>query len=681
MRPAYTRPFQDIVLACLALLLTGCAARPAAAPGPTEEAMLQALPPSASFCKEGQLLLRYGPAGQDTWLTANWPASGPGTGEHRYHAAEFALLEGEEPDAATLQRDCQPVLLLEHEQWTSLVGRILDRSTLGDPAVATLVTLQGADFVLSRNLAGTLEIHRLEDKPTSLKVVRSISEKSFSALAENALREMLPNRGEGAGPVMFVVGENEPSRAFVFFDLAANQSVFLSQPPSAIPFGRKLGFSLRMVDALALRSHLLGMARNPVSSTNRLMWLAAHSGAVMLPRGQGREAADVSPPTPRPPMDREAWERQLDELVGPERYGASLKLLIDGEAFFVELIEAIQGAREAIDIQIYIFDSDDYALRIANLLKQRSRDIRIRVLVDRLGSLAAGQVPSRSPYYSAAKPPLSIIDYLQDNSAIEVRAQENPWLTSSHTKLIVIDHARAFIGGMNIGREYRYEWHDLMLSAEGPIIRRLQRDFDSRWAKAGPGGDLAFAVAASRPETPAPDADHRGIEVRPLYTRTGDAQILRAQLAAIRGARSHIYIEQPYVSDDEVIAELIAARRRGVDVRVVLPTSNDSGLMSSANLLAARAFLNHGVRVYAYPGMSHVKAGIFDGWASVGSANLDKLSLRINQETNLATSDPEFVDRLRRELFETDFARSRELKEAPSASWTDYLSEFIADQF
>jgi phosphatidylserine/phosphatidylglycerophosphate/cardiolipin synthase-like enzyme len=134
------------------------------------------------------------------------------------------------------------------------------------------------------------------------------------------------------------------------------------------------------------------------------------------------------------------------------------------------------------------------------------------------------------------------------------------------------------------------------------------------------------------------------------------------------------------VSDDEVISELIKARRRGVDVRVILPTRNDSGFMNSANLLAAKAFINNGVRVYGYPGMSHVKAAIYDGWACVGSANLDKLSLRINQETNLATSDPRFVERLRRDLFEADFARSHEWTEAQPVKWTDYLSEFIADQ-
>ncbi|HSD61421.1 MAG TPA: phospholipase D-like domain-containing protein, partial [Burkholderiales bacterium] len=166
----------------------------------------------------------------------------------------------------------------------------------------------------------------------------------------------------------------------------------------------------------------------------------------------------------------------------------------------------------------------------------------------------------------------------------------------------------------------------------------------------------------------------------PLYTRTGDPEILRAQIAASRSARRYIWIQQPYVSDDAAIAALVQARQRGVDVRVILPTHGDSGFMNSANLLAASVFVSNGIRVYAHPGMTHVKAGNCDGWTIVGSANFDKLSLRINQETDLATCDPRFVDLLKRDLFERDFAKSRELKQPPTVGWGEYIAEFIADQ-
>src|SRR5574340_800507 len=608
-------------------------------------------------------------------------ASQPETGPGGDAEALLDLSTDAPATPAALQRDWQPVALLAHTRWEALVNALLERLAPADAATGTLVAIPGADFVLHRGRDGRLRSYRLEDKPATLQVGRRVSEEAFAELANNSLKAELAKAGAAAGPVLFPVGEDELGGAFVLFDFERRQSVFIAQPPSPLPPGQKLGFSLRLVDALALRSHVLSALRHPVTMTNRLFWLTAHSGATLLPRGVA--AANGAPPplAAGEEMDPGAWERRLDELVGPGQYRGSMQTLIDCEAFFVSLVQAIQEARESIDIRLYIFDSDDYALRIADLLKARSREIRVRVLVDRLGTMAAGQVPSKSPYYSREQPPLSIADYLRRDSNIEVRVVNNPWLTSDHTKVIVVDRSQAYIGGMNIGREYRYEWHDLMVKVKGPIVGRLSMDFEKRWAHTGLGGDLAFFIE-SRKEEPGTGATNEPdfIDIRPLYTRTGDAQILRAQLAAIRQAKSRIFIEQPYVSDDELIAELIRARRRGVDVRVVLPTRNDSGFMNSANLLAARAFLANGIRVYGYPGMTHVKAALYDGWVTVGSANFDKLSLRINQETNLATSDPRFVGQLARELFEADFARSREWTEARPVGWNDYIAEFIADQ-
>jgi phosphatidylserine/phosphatidylglycerophosphate/cardiolipin synthase-like enzyme len=89
--------------------------------------------------------------------------------------------------------------------------------------------------------------------------------------------------------------------------------------------------------------------------------------------------------------------------------------------------------------------------------------------------------------------------------------------------------------------------------------------------------------------------------------------------------------------------------------------------------------LEHGIRVYIYPGMSHVKAAVFDGWACLGSANWDRLSFRINKEINIATSDPAAVEELNERLFERDFAQSVEMTEPFPERWSDYLIEMIGD--
>ena len=84
-------------------------------------------------------------------------------------------------------------------------------------------------------------------------------------------------------------------------------------------------------------------------------------------------------------------------------------------------------------------------------------------------------------------------------------------------------------------------------------------------------------------------------------------------------------------------------------------------------------------RVFVYPGMSHVKAAVFDGWACLGSANLDRLSLHINREINIATSDPDAVQALTEILFEQDFEKSRELTEPFPLRWTDHIIEMFGD--
>ena len=440
-----------------------------------------------------------------------------------------------------------------------------------------------------------------------------------------------------------------------------------------------MGTSLDFAQALVLQSHVLAPLTRPLASTERFLTHATQSAIAVVPHPVG--TAETPPPLANgAPMDAAGWERELDRLVDSPRLPGRIRLLIDGDAFFPRLVQAIQDARESIDVRVYIFDRDAFALRIADLLRERSRTVRVRVLLDALGSIGAGADASRTryPYAPDAAPlPPSLTGYLREGSNVDVRALPNPFLTSDHTKVLLFDGERAFVGGMNIGHQYRYLWHDLMVEVEGPLVARLARDFDEAFRRVD---GVPPAMGAPDRTGPPPAAAPGMVDLRPLYTRPGDPQILRAQLAAIRAARREILIEQAYVADDEIVAALAAARRRGVDVRVILPTRGDSGFMNSANLIATRALVRNGVRVYAYPAMTHVKAAIYDGWAIVGSANFDKLSLRVNGETCIATSDPGFVGALRRELFDRDFTRSAEIATPPAVGWTAYVADFVADQ-
>ena len=124
-----------------------------------------------------------------------------------------------------------------------------------------------------------------------------------------------------------------------------------------------------------------------------------------------------------------------------------------------------------------------------------------------------------------------------------------------------------------------------------------------------------------------------------LRTLPYDSQVYRSQLHAIREARGYIYIQNAYFSDITIIHELARARLRGVDVRVIIPMEGNHGIMNASNVTAANTLLKYGVRIFTYPGMSHVKAAVYHGWACLGSANFDKLSFRVNKEMNLGVSD------------------------------------------
>ena len=329
-----------------------------------------------------------------------------------------------------------------------------------------------------------------------------------------------------------------------------------------------------------------------------------------------------------------------------------------------------------MDVRAYIFDNDDVALTIAELLKRRSREgIDTRVLFDGLGTIIAGGEHSDTlPEHH--QPPVSIHRFLERDSNIDVRAVKNTWLMGDHVKTMIIDERVAFLGGMNIGREYRYDWHDLMMEITGPVVDEINREFSQAWTQAGWFGD--FGMMFSRDPEPV-NAWSSGYPLRLIHTRPGQQEIFNMQREAIRRSRDYIYIENAYFTDDQLLHELIDARRRGVDVRVIIPLETDAGLITRNIATAANLMLEHGIRVYIYPGFTHAKAAIFDGWACVGSANLDRLSLKINREINVATSEPAAVQELLDELFLPDFQHSPELTEPFPQAWADRVIEMVGD--
>lgn len=579
-----------------------------------------------------------------------------------------------EPATEAPAASAEPVPVQEPDAWHDLLHAALDALTPHDPAFGAVVDfLKEDELFLYRAADGTPESVPMLYKPAGVEVRDT---RTFGDLLAVLLRQLTATHGRDTR-LLFETGDARPwGYPFVYADTGAQLILFLQDPPPAAPAaGAAPGGTLRLLLFTAI-DHVRGMFSQPVSSVMRLFTLVGDTTVEMVPVPGLLAGKPVPPLAAVDGMDLAAWEAELDTLTGSTASTGRLDYLVDGVTFFPRLIDRIGTARESVWLRLYIFDNDDYATGIADLLRRRAEEVGVRVLVDGLGTRGAGMASSPSlPRGHVPEP--SIINYLRRGSRVKVRTVPNVWLAGDHTKTILIDGETAFLGGMNIGREYRYDWHDLMIEVNGPVVGEIAASFRQAWSDAGWFGDLRrFFAGDPAPPLPGGPDDY---PVRLLYTKPADPQILRAQIAATRRARQHIYLENPYLTSDDMIRELVRARYRGVDVRVILPYRTDSGLITRSNALAANTLLRHGVRVYIYPGMSHLKAAVYDGWACLGSANLDRLSLRTNREMNLATSHPPAVAALERAVFTTDMAQAVELTEPLPADWSHYLAELLAD--
>jgi cardiolipin synthase len=537
------------------------------------------------------------------------------------------------------------------------------------------------DYFLYYNEIGEFEARLLMQKPADYSVAERFNFSQFILRARPKLMGFLRAEGVTARQIVFSTGDaGAYSLPFLYIDIDLPLAVFVRYAPA--PKSRRTAVpGTPMVQSMGhiTHSHTSGLAIRPLSSVFRLLFAAGDVAVetvrpnwlVTLESQPIPEVADV------PAMDLSEWEQQLDKLTGRPAVKGTIDYLINGGEYFTRLIDAITSARESILIRTYIFDNDDYAEKIGQLLRRRSQEgIEVKILLDGLGKIMATGVDDTS-MPADHQAPESVRNFLEQDSDIQVRQVRNPWLTGDHVKTTIIDGEYAFTGGMNIGREYRYEWHDIMMEVRGPVVDTLIEDFYDAWVHAGPFGDIGYLFhQLLREGEPTEDI---GYPVRVLFTRPGDAEIFRAQLAAIRNAQRYIYIQNAYFTDDAMLYELARARRQGVDVRVILPLVGNHGPINQSHVLAANAMLEHGIRVFLYPGMSHAKAAVFDGWACIGSANWDKLSFRTNMEFNLATSHPPAVAELLDRLFAEDFSKSVELTEPFPASWSDYLYEVVAD--
>jgi cardiolipin synthase len=573
-------------------------------------------------------------------------------------------------------------ILLSSEQWARFREQLFDSVLPKTEKSGVVMHFNNDDYFFYYNEQMEFEAPLFVDKPADYAVREDISFQDFLRHGLPQLESFLNEEGVSERRIVFSTGDvGTYSLPFLYVNLDRPIAVFVRHARIARS-GAAKDTDMHIAQSVGhvAQSHLGGLFLRPVSSVFRLFFVATEVAAeTVRPTWLATlESQAVPVVSNRSPMDLMGWEDRLDEIAPGSASSGVISYLIDGEEFFTRFIEALTAAQESVLVRTYIFDNDDFAERIGGLLRRRSAEgVDIKVLLDGLGTIVAtGTDPDSLP--DDYVPPESVRLFLERDSDIDVRQVRNPWLVAGdHVKTTIVDNEIAFTGGMNIGREYRYSWHDMMMELRGPVVDVLAREFDDAWAHAGPMGDFGYFFHKLNKRNIR--TDDEGNPLRVLLTRPGDAQIFRAQREAIRNAQRYIYVENAYFTDDAMLYELAVARRRGVDVRVILPLVSNHGPMNKSNALAANAMLEHGIRVFLYPGMSHIKAAVFDGWACLGSANWDNLSFHTNKELNIATSHPDAVDELLQRLFTTDFGQSVELTEPFPERWSDHLTEILVD--
>lgn len=326
------------------------------------------------------------------------------------------------------------------------------------------------------------------------------------------------------------------------------------------------------------------------------------------------------------------------------------------------MLQAIDSAQRQVLLEMYWFDSDHVGRLFATaLLAAAARGVDVRVIYDAIGSIDAdGQMFEELV--------LGGVKVLEFNPILPWRKRFR-WARVSrrdHRKILVVDGCVGFTGGINIAAPWWPDdesvepWRDDMVRVEGPAVEGFVHLFEATWQlESGESLELFESQVVGDRRMP----EDLAVSVLGENYFRNRQQIASAYLANIRTAQRRIWITNSYfVPDRPVVKSLITAAQRGVDVRVLLPGEIDIKIVRYASQAVWGKLMRAGVRIFEWSGnVLHAKTAVIDGeWCTIGTFNLDHLSVFTNLEVNLSVRDAEFGEALE-QGFLWDLKRSREI--------------------
>jgi cardiolipin synthase A/B len=320
-----------------------------------------------------------------------------------------------------------------------------------------------------------------------------------------------------------------------------------------------------------------------------------------------------------------------------------------GTVLYKDMLAAIEGAQERVLFESFIVKDDEVGQRFkAALIAAADRGVEVFVIYDVFANLVVKRAFFDFPAsvnvvrYPALKPGMLLLDVRKSGR--------------DHRKLLVVDGEIGFVGGYNIGSAYATQWRDTHLRVQGPSAWELENAFIDFWNQQRAATQPGLPERGSTQWEPSLRV-HRNVPSQLIYPIRG------MYLEAIDRATERISITQPYfIPDRSMIRALLAAARRGVDLRVLVPAASNHVITDWLSRGFYSAFLQGGVTIWRFEGaMIHAKTMTIDGrWSTIGTANIDRLSLTGNYEINVELFDRDVAEHLER-VFATDLTNATQL--------------------
>ena len=351
----------------------------------------------------------------------------------------------------------------------------------------------------------------------------------------------------------------------------------------------------------------------------------------------------LTPQRPRAPIDEslQPLARAVDRLTRNDLVaGNRIEPLRNGDAAYPAMLDAIREARTSVALATYIFDMDRAGMEFVEELSAAARrGVQIRVLIDGVGAA-----------YSKPRAPAILRD--RGVRVAQFGGGMVPWRMPyvnlrNHRKILVVDGAVGFTGGMNIREtsylqlDTAYPTRDLQFKLEGPVVSQLVTAFAQDWTHTTGehlDGDLWCPSL-----TPAGSSTARGVSDGP----DDDFEKLSwTIMAALRAAKRHVRIVTPYfLPDQALLTALNLVALAGVRLDIVLPETSNLRIVGWAMRAQLAQVMEYGARIWLSPApFDHTKLMLVDdGWALFGSGNWDPRSLRLNFEFNVECYDPGLV--------------------------------------